>query len=65
MKKYDKYAERNLRTQALGRYVFGISKEDELKPRTSIPIVFTDEYLETVGFPYADPLMIKLRIGKQ
>ena len=38
-------------------------REDELKPRNSIPIIFTDEDLEMVDLSHGDPLMIKLRIG--
>ena len=66
-KKYGRYAkrreERNLKTQALSRYVFGISKDENFKPRTSMLIVFIDKYLEEIDLPHADPLMIKLRIG--
>ena len=66
-RKYDKYAarrpERNLRTKAHGQYVFGISEETNLKPRVSMPIIFTDEDLVTVKLPHANPLVIKLRIG--
>ena len=66
-KKYERYAarkeERNLRTQALGRYVFGISGEEGFKPRTSVPIFFTDEDLATINLPHANPLVINLRIG--
>ena len=52
-----------MRTKALERHVFGISKGRSLKPRVSAPIIFTDEYLATVKVPHADPLVIKLRIG--
>ena len=53
--KYDKYVarreERNLRTKALRRYVFGISKGGNIKPRASAPIIFTDEDLATIELP--------------
>ena len=66
-RQYDKYAarreERNLRMKALGRYVFGISGERNVKPRVSAPIIFTDEDLAMVKMPHTDPLIIKLRIG--
>lgn len=66
-KKYDRYAarreERNLRTKALERYIFGISEEGNLKPRVSMPIIFTDEDLAIVKLLHADPLVIKQRIG--
>src|SRR5690606_18880195 len=66
-KKYDRYAarreERNLRTKALGRYIFGISKERNIRPRVLAPIIFIDEDLATIKVPHAEPLIIKIRIG--
>ena len=47
----------------LGRYVFGISEEKNVRPRVSAPIVFTDEDLATVEVLHADPLIIKPIIG--
>ena len=65
--KYDRCAtrkeERSLRIKAIGRYVFGISKEEIFKPKTSMPIVFTNKDVATIKLPHADPLVIKLRIG--
>ena len=55
--------ERNLRTKALGRYIFGISEERNVKPKVSAPIIFTYEDLATIKMPHIDPLIIKLRIG--
>ena len=52
-----------MRTKALGRYLFGISKGESVKPRASVPIVFTDEDLVTIKLPHANHLVIKLRIG--
>ena len=50
--KYDRYAamreERNLRKNALGRYVFGILGERNIRSGTSAPIIFTDEDLAIV-----------------
>ena len=64
-KKYEEYAarrsKRNLRTLALGHFFGAISKGKEIK--ASVPIVFTNEDLEAVNLPYADPLIIKLRVG--
>ena len=64
--KYDKYAarreDRNLRTNALTRYVFRILEGKNLKPRASAPIIFTDEDLATIKLPHVNPLVIKLRI---
>ena len=51
-----------MRTKSLGRYVFRISEERNLKPRVSTPIIFTNEDLATVKLHHADPLVIKLRI---
>ena len=66
-RKYEKYAarreERILRTKALRGYVFRISEEKSFKPRVIVPIVFTDEDLETIKLPHVDPLVVKLRIG--
>lgn len=65
--KYSKYAnrreERNLKTQALGRYLFGISTIESSRVRASAPITFTNEDLEGINLPQSDPLVIKLRIG--
>ena len=67
MKKYERYIEkreeRNLRTQALSRYVFGILREEDFEQKASVPIIFIDEDLETIDLPHANSLMIKLRIG--
>ena len=66
-RKYGRYTarkeEQNLRTKALGRYVFGISGEENVRAVASTPIIFTDEDLATIELPHADPLIIKLRIG--
>ena len=53
-----------MRSQALGQYVFVISKEESFKPKALVPIIFTNKDLEAVNLPYVDPLIIKLRIGK-
>ena len=52
-----------MRMKALGRYVFKISGERNVRPGASAPIIFTDEDLATIKLPHADPLIIKLRIG--
>ena len=63
-RKYEDYAvrrtKRNLKALALGRYVCAISKGD--KKQKLVPLVFTDEDLETFNLPHANPLIIKLRI---
>ena len=43
--------------------MFGISREESFKPRTSAPIFFTDEDLANINLPHVEPLVIKLRIG--
>ena len=52
-----------MRTKALGRYVFRILGERNVKPRVSAPIIFIDEDLAMIKMPHTDPLIIKLRIG--
>ena len=65
--KYGRYATRkeewNLRTKALGRYIFRILGEKNVNFVTSTPKIFTDEDLATIELLHADPIIIKLRIG--